>query len=529
MGELLSASGKISVTGDRNLKEKTDRIIFQSSSIHVAKDSFAHFYFRTGMYLKSRGDTRFSVRKLKAMSIISLQLTDGEILISSPRSKNDSSIGQWQTEVVTPLGIITVSYGDTLVSFDSARQLLRVYSTNGKSLFQLDSLQISLTPGEKVVVEDYKVKPKSEIVGSENRMLFSWYRQGGLWRIPPYLNQFSQIGEDKPVLLERYLINGLDRNEFVNYQTFSPSDLVLGRLRIEGYLDNKLPHHVLQISLNNGRDYYDVESGNDFVLKVKPKEGYYQLRFRLRDLERYYEVVHDEISFYYQRKGNQQIIAEWIEQVQNLYQSKDALRLARLFENCETFPISLRENLSQDFFRVTFQRLYLSLVKYREYDNKIVANMKFKTIRTIASNNEPVLVEGRFELIFSKNESLGIHAKHISGKLPFLNNLSNNRQDRNGPRILGPSVLQIQQFGNTTLSLQIEDDLSMVKGIEYFVDNIRRDGSGNSVVALDGSFDERIEEGQIILNNNFKGIRLFVHALDQSGNWGDFFSVSISR
>ena len=237
MGELLSATGKISVTGDRNLKEKTDRIIFQSSSIHVAKDSFAHFYFRTGMYLKSRGDTRFSVRKLKAMSIISLQLTDGEILISSPRSKNDSSIGQWQTEVVTPLGMITVSYGDTLVSFDSARQLLRVYSTNGKSLFQLDSLQISLTPGEKVVVEDYKVKPKSEIVGSENRMLFSWYRQGGLWRIPPYLNQFSQIGEDKPVLLERYLINGLDRNEFVNYQTFSPSDLVLGRLRIEGYLE----------------------------------------------------------------------------------------------------------------------------------------------------------------------------------------------------------------------------------------------------------------------------------------------------
>ncbi len=529
MGELLSATGNISVTGDRNSKEKTDRIIFQSSNINVGKDSFAHFYFRTGMYLKSRGESRFSVRKLKAMSIISLRLVNGEILVSLPRSKNDSSIGQWQTEIVTPLGVITVNYGDALVSFDAKEQLLRVYSMDGKALFQLDSLQISLTPGEKVVVRDYKVRPKSDIAGSENRMIFSWYRQGGLWRIPPYLNQFSQIGEDKPVVLKRFRINGLDREEFVNHQTFSPSDLVLGRLRVEGSLDNKLPHQVLQISLNNGRDYYDMESGDKFVLKVKPKEGHYQLRFRLRDLQRYYEVVHDDINFYYQRKGNQQIITEWMNQVQNLYQSKDSLQLAKLLEECESLPKSLREDLSQEFFRVTFQRLYLSLIKYREYDDKIVANVKFKTVRTLMSNNEPIMLEGRFQIVFSKQGNSGVYAKHISGELPFLNNLKNNRQDRNGPRILGPSVLQLQRFGNTSLSFQVEDDLSTVQGIEFFVDTIGRDGSGQVIVPLDGNFDERIEEAQIILNTNFRGIRLFVHARDQSGNWGDFFSVSLSR
>lgn len=529
MGELLSASGKISITGDRNTEEKTDRVIFQSSNIHLAKNSFAHFYFRTGMYLKSRGEARFSVRKLKAMPIISLQLSDGELLISSPRSKNDSSIGKWQTEVVTPLGIVTVNHGDALISLSAKEQLLRVYSTDGKALFQLDSLQMSITPGEKVVVRDYKVKPKSDIVGSENRMLYSWYRQGGLWRIPPYLNQFSKMGEDKPVALKSFLINGLNREEFINHQTFSPSDLILGRLRIEGSLDNRLPHQVLQISLNNGRDYYDVESSDKFVLKVKPKEGHYQLRFRLRDLQRYYEIVHDDINFYYQRKGNQQIIAEWMKQVQNLYLAKDVFQLAKVFEYCETLPKSLREDLTQEFFRATFQRLHLSLVRYREYDDKIVTNFKYKTVRTLLSNNEPLIDQGRFEVIFLKDGELGVYARQMSGRLPFLNNLRNKRQDSNGPRVLGPSILQIQQFGNTSLSLQVQDDLSNLRRIEFFVDEIGRDGTGQDVLPLDGSFDERIEDAQIIFNNNFNGLRLFVHAQDESGNWGNFFSVSLSR
>ena len=47
------------------------------------------------------------------------------------------------TEIATPLGITTANYGDALVSFDSEEQLLRVYSTAGKAIFQLDSLQMS--------------------------------------------------------------------------------------------------------------------------------------------------------------------------------------------------------------------------------------------------------------------------------------------------------------------------------------------------------------------------------------------------
>ena len=111
------------------------------------------------------------MRKLKAMSIISLQLSHGEILVSSPLGERFIG-GEWQTEIATPLGIITVNYGDALVSLNSEEQFLRVYSTAGKAIFQLDSLQMSLTPGEKIVVKDYKVKPKTAIVGSENRMLY---------------------------------------------------------------------------------------------------------------------------------------------------------------------------------------------------------------------------------------------------------------------------------------------------------------------------------------------------------------------
>ena len=62
-----------------------------------------------------------------------------------------------------------------------------------------------------------------------------------------------------------------------------------------------------------------------------------------------------------------------------------------------------------------------------------------------------------------------------------------------------------------------------------FVDEIGQDGTGQDVLPLDGSFDERIEDAQIIFNNNFNGMRLFVHAQDESGNWGNFFSVSLSR
>ena len=69
---------------------------------------------------------------------------------------------------------------------------------------------------------------------------------------------------------------------------------------------------------------------------------------------------------------------------------------------------------------------------------------------------------------------------------------------------------------------------SKLRRIEYFVDKIGRDGTGQSLAPLDGSYDERIEETQILLNNNFNGIR-YCACKDDSGNWGDFFSVSISR
>ena len=105
-------------------------------------------------------------------------------------------------------------------------------------------------------------------------------------------------------------------------------------------------------------------------------------------------------------------------------------------------------------------------MRYREYDDKIVTNFKYKTVRTLLSNNEPLIDQGRFEL-FLKDGELGVYARQMSGRLPFLNNLRNKRQDSNGPRVLGPSILQIQQFGNTSLSLQVQDDLSNLRRIEF--------------------------------------------------------------
>lgn len=529
MGELLTANGKISISGDKNSLEKTDRVVFEDSEIEIGLESFAHFYFRTGMYVKSRGQSKFSVRKLKAMSVISFRLLDGELAFTIPHISKDSSIGDWEVEVVTPLGTVTLSQGDVFVSFSAKNQLLRIYNTDGKALFSLDSIQMSLVPGEKVVVNNNKVSPKTDISGSENRMLFSWYRQGGPWRVPSYLNQFSQLADEKPAVLKNIRINGLERNEFIDHQTFSPSDLILGRLRIEGDIANKLPHQVLQISLNNGRDYYDIASHENFVWKVRPEEKHYQLRFRLRDLERFYEVIHEDINFYYQRKGNQQLISEWIGQLQKFYHYKDALKLSELFSDCKTFPRSLREDLSREFTRSSFQRLYLTVLRYREYSDKLIVNLKFRSVITLLTNGEPIKKQGRFQAIFTKDSKWGFKVKHLTGTLPFLNSFTNSRADRIGPTVFGPSVVQLPSFGNTTLSVRIEDDLSKIKSIEYFIDKIGRDGKGRKILARDGKFDERVEDGQIVLGANMSGIRLFLHAQDQSGNWGDFFSVTIAR
>ena len=86
MGELLSATGKISITGDKNVEEKKKPIelFFRAHKSMLLKILLHTFIFARVCTLKVEVETRFSVRKLKAMSIISLQLSHGEILVSSP-------------------------------------------------------------------------------------------------------------------------------------------------------------------------------------------------------------------------------------------------------------------------------------------------------------------------------------------------------------------------------------------------------------------------------------------------------------
>ena len=115
--------------------------------------------------------------------------------------------------------------------------------------------------------------------------------------------------------------------------------------------DVLLPHQILQIKTTVENIMLDRQ-----VINTSNLAGDFK--------QRYYDVIHDDINFYYQRKGNK--YSEWIKQ--NLY-----LHL-NLF-----WKIKCLDQFScEDTAKATFQRLYLSMVRYREYEDKIVVNFKLR-------------------------------------------------------------------------------------------------------------------------------------------------------
>ena len=52
MGELLSATGKISITGDKNVEEKTDRVVFRAHKSMLLKTLLHTFIFARVCTLK---------------------------------------------------------------------------------------------------------------------------------------------------------------------------------------------------------------------------------------------------------------------------------------------------------------------------------------------------------------------------------------------------------------------------------------------------------------------------------------------
>jgi hypothetical protein len=523
LGEILHGQGRITFPGSSKASSEIQKQIFQNSLVELGEQAFAHFNFSPEIYIKSRKSTVFRVRKIESLKILSFELFKGSLFVNLPKS---SSSG-WTVEVNTPQGILLLREGDSLLRFRPRDQSLHIYCSEGLALFQYHGLEYSLGAGEKLAVKGEKVAFKAEIQGSENRYLFSWYRQGDEWPLSNYLASFRGLDQKQRAVLRDFRLNGLSDEDWESYQTFSAADLVLGRLRLEGRIENKLEHQILQVSLNNGRDYFDLPTGDHFVLKLIPKEQIYEVFFRLRDLDRTYDLVQDELIFFYQKRGNRELILQWIDSLRQSYFRKNARELSNLLRGSTSFSATVVEDLQQDFALKTSQKLDLTLARYRESRKKIIADFRWFVVYTQMDTDEPVRRSGRWQVVFSRHPVEGFQAEHFSGDFPFLPTLAQNRLDRYGPRISGTSLVRKDAFVPTVIRFQAEDDLSAIDRLEYFVDQVGRNGAGISIMPDDGKLDELLERGSITLTPGIKALRIFVHGRDIQGNWGRFLSVTL--
>jgi len=523
LGEILDAQGRVHLPATKGQTSETSKQVFQNSLVELGDQAFAHFQFRPEVYTKSRKSTVFRVRKIESLKVLTFELFKGSLFLNLP----ESSSSGWTVEVNTPQGELLLREGDSLLRYEPSDRSLHIYCSEGLALFQYNGLEYSLGAGEKLAVKGEKVAFKEEILGSENRYLFSWYRQGDEWPISHYLSSFRGLGQKQRAVLKDLKINGLSGEEFESYQTFSAADLVLGRLRIEGKVENKMAHQILQVSLNNAKDYFDVSAGDSFVLKLIPKEQIYEMFFRLRDLDRYHDLVQDEIVFFYQKRGNREIILQWMDSLKQTFFRKKARELAKLLRGSTSFSSSVVEDLLQEFSLRTSQKLDLSLYRYRESRKKIIADFRWFTVYTRMDVSEPIRKSGRWQVVFSRHPMEGFRAEHFSGEFPFLQSMGRRRLDRYGPRVSGTSLVKKGALIPTVIRFQAEDDLSAIEALEYFLDHVGRSGSGISINPDDGRFDELLERGSITLAPGSPAQRVFVHARDNQGNWGEFLSVTL--
>lgn len=523
IGEVLSATGTLRIQGE-NSRFGAQRILNQGALVETLDRGFMHLFLDPGIQLKSREMTTLELGTINDLKTIQVKLLRGTVFL---RSDGMGASTNWATEIMTPVGTITIRKGDGLVILDHTDGRLQIFCTAGSLHFAYNSLEYVLSPGETISVRDEKVASKDLVSGPQNRFLYSWYQQGQPWVIPSYFESIKDLFKSEPPTLTDFKLNGLELNEWESYQSFSPADLILGQIRIEGKIKDYLPHQVLQISLNAGKDFFDLIYNEGFVLKLDPEDRIYELVFRLRDLKKFYPVIHDELTFFFQSRGNREMVLKWADELIKGFNQKNAFEISQLLKGSESFPISIQEDLEQEFATRNFQKLDMSLYRYRENRNFITADFRWLSLNGDTFRREPVKQEGRFQVVFKRQKSPGLFPQSVSGDLPLLNNLLKQRLDREGPGVVGPLSIPFPSGAPTTISFRITDQLSNVRGVEYFVDRVGRNGSGRALNALDGQFDERSEIAQLILNPFFTAQRLYIHALDSQGNWGPFFSVTI--
>jgi len=520
LGEILDASGALKVEHSTTFENQETRLIFHESKVTLDDKALAHVFFRPGSYLKSRENTQFEIRKVRGAPMMVSNLISGTMFFHQ-RDKF------WEWENRTALGIVRAKGADYLIQLLPEEQLLTVYCTRGRILFEFDALEFSLSAGEKIQVQRDRVKPKEEITGREIRFLYSWYRDSGTWTIPPLISQWKDLSTPKNPTISDLRINGLTMEEFENFQTFSAGDLVLGRVRLEGKIQNKLPHQILQLSLDGGENFFDVGRDDDFLYKEVPVEKEYEVIFRLRDLDRFYDVVHSPIEFQYRRMGNLDLAHFWRREVERFYMMKDASSLYELLKGSRTFSTGFQEDLRQEFMMTNSQKLNMEIFRLREYNSQLIADFKWIRVLHLTSSQEAVRQEGRVQVIFSIDPRRGVLPRHFSGDLPFLHGYS-SRVDRRGPMVQGNSFANKNVNAPSLIPLVVEDDLSEIAYVEFFVDRVGRKGTGQRILSLDGQEDERRENYQIVLPSNSRAQRLFIHAKDRQGNWGFPFSVTLN-
>ncbi|MBT3783915.1 hypothetical protein HOF92_02990, partial [bacterium] len=472
IGRVLSAQGTLRIQGAKT-DSGMDRTILQGSLVETSYDGSMHLHLEPGMQVKARDSTSLELRTIRELRVFQVKLLRGSAFL---RVDGQGRSKAWVTEVITPFGSIEIRKGHGLVIYDSAAARLQVFCTDGSLHFLYNSLEYVLNPGESISVRDEKVASKEFIGGTQNRFLYSWYSQGQPWNPSPYFKSLKDLHKSSPPTLKNLSLNGLKSSEWESYQSFSPADLILGQIRMEGYIENFLPHQVLQVSLNGGKEFFDLAYKGGFVLKLDPEDQIYEVIFRLRDLEKFYDVVHDEIIFFFQSRGNRELVLQWTDHLISSFNSKNAVELASSLRETSTFSVSVLEDLMQEFSNRNFQKLDMILYRYRENRNFLVADFSWGSIIADSLSPEPVRRKGRFQVVFERKEGPGVYPYSMRGDLPFLHTLQKRRLDRDGPRITGPLFVSLPNKTPATIDLRVSDQLSNVSAMEYFIDRTGRDG-----------------------------------------------------
>ncbi|MCJ8346014.1 FecR domain-containing protein, partial [bacterium] len=307
MAEFSSKRGRVYISGPENQLIDIDRGLYQNSFVKVEAKSFALLKFKSGTQLKVGEHSVFKSIPLKRHDTIGLQLLKGQYFFNLPNLEQKL---QKEFEIQTPMGIIDSMNADFLVHVDEQRGFLEVFCLDGKLNLRFRDLHIVLVAGESAFVENDKISRKLHINAAQSRRLFSWYRLERAWPIPPFLRSFSENLELEKVTLRDFVINGLTLDEINQNQRFGASDLVMGKLRFEGTIENRLPHQIIQISLDGGKNFSDVSYDRGFLVKRFPQEKQYNVRFRLRDFDKFYPVIQKDILFSYSERGNQQFVED---------------------------------------------------------------------------------------------------------------------------------------------------------------------------------------------------------------------------